>query len=93
MKQVGPQEIQAVAIKQGSEYVCADLEEHAVEDGGAGTGDAGTGDAGEPARGAEGVGQAEHAGADDGHDDVPQHLRGRGAPRLQQRHLHFRRHG
>ena len=68
-----------------------DQEEHAVEGSGAGAGDAEG--PGEPPGGTEGVGQAEHPGAYDGDDDVPQRLRGRGAPPLQQRHLHFRRHG
>ena len=60
-----------------------DQKKHAVEGGGAG----------EPAGGAEGVGQAEHPGADDGDNDVPDRLRGgRAAPPLQQRHLRLRRH-
>lgn len=75
------------------EQICnTDKQEHAVEGCGAGAGDAEG--ACKPAGGAEGVGQAEHPGADDGHDDVPQRLRGRRAPPpLQQRHLRLRRHG
>ena len=71
---------------------CTDQQEHAVEGGGPGTSDAES--AGEPAGGAEGVGQAEHPGADDGDDDVPDGLRRRGTPSrlLQQRRLRLRRH-
>ena len=43
--------------------VCTDKGEHAVESGGAGSGNAKG--VGEPPRGAEGVGQAKHPGADD----------------------------
>jgi hypothetical protein len=69
-----------------------DEQEHAVEGCGPGASD-GEG-AGEPAGGAECVGQAEHPGADDGDDDVPDRLRGRRAtpPPLQERHIRLRRH-
>ena len=50
------------------ESVCTNKGEHAVESGGTGSGNAEG--VGEPPRGAEGVGQAKHPGADHGDDDV-----------------------